>query len=70
MEKIMQKTNTSVAIGGWPLRNLRLDDDIDLLVDSKEELQQLAERLEKTAAGYNGMENSSDYNKIHVNSSK
>ena len=48
----------SVSITGRPLCNLRFADYIDLLRDS-EELQQLTERPEKTAARY-GMEINSD----------
>ena len=48
-----------MPIGGGPLCKLQYTDDIDLLGGSKEELQQLAERLEKTAANY-VMEISSD----------
>ena len=48
---------------------MRFADDIDLLGGGKEELQQLTERLEKTAADY-GMEISSDKSKILVNSVK
>ena len=59
---------SSVSIRGRPLCNLRLADGIDLLGDS-EELQQLTEILEKTAAGY-GMETSSDKSNIHINSIK
>ena len=53
---------SSVFIGGRSLCNLRFTDDIDLL-GSSEELQQLTERLEKTAAGY-GMEIGCDRRKI------
>ena len=35
-----------------PLCTLRFADDIDLLGGSQEELQQITERLEKTAARY------------------
>ena len=49
---------TSASIEERPICNLRFADDINLLGGSEEELQQLAERLEKTAAGY-GMEISS-----------
>ena len=48
-----------VSIGARPLCNLRFANDIDLLGGSEEELQQFAERLEKTAADY-GVEISSD----------
>ena len=47
--------------------NLWFADDIDRLGSNEEELQQLAERLEKTAAGY-GMKISSDKSKILVSS--
>ena len=60
---------SSVSIGRQPLCNLRLADDIDLLGGREEQLQQLTERLEKTAAGC-GMEISSDKSKILVNSIK
>ena len=50
------------SIGGRPLCNLQFVDDIDLLWSSEEELQQINEKLEKTAAGY-GMEISSDKSK-------
>ena len=58
-----------MSIGGWPLCNLQFADDFDMLGGSEEELQQLAERLEKTVAGY-GMEISSDKSKILDNSIK
>ena len=57
-----------VRMGGRPLCNLWFADDIDLLGGS-EELQQLTERLEKTAAGYD-MEISYDKSTILVNSTK
>ena len=60
---------SSVSIGGLPLCNLRFADDIDLLGCSEEELQQLSERSDKTAAGY-GTEISSDKSKIHDHSIK
>ena len=45
----------SVSIGGRPITNLRLADDIDGLAGSEEELRQLVERLVKTSDDY-GME--------------
>ena len=50
-----------VPIRGRPLCNLQFADDTDLLEGSEQELQQLTEGLEKTAAGY-GMEISSEKN--------
>ena len=60
---------SSMSTGERPLCNLPSADDIDLLGGHKKELQQLTDRLEKTAAGY-GMEISSDKGKILVNSIK
>ena len=58
-----------MSIGGRPPCNLRFADDIDLLGSREEELQQLTQRLEETAAEYR-MEISSDKSKILVNSIK
>ena len=41
---------SSVCIGGRPLCNLLFADGINLLGSSEEELQQLTQRLEETAA--------------------
>ena len=60
---------SSLSIGGRPLCNLRFADDIDLLGSSVEELQQLTQRLEETAAEH-GMEISSDKSKLLANSIK
>ena len=60
---------SSVSIGGRSLCHLRFADDIDLLGNIKEELQQVTQRLEETAAEY-GMEISSNKSKILVNSIK
>ena len=59
----------SLSMGGRPLCNLRFATDIDLLGGREEELQQLTDRLEKTAAEC-GMEISSDKRKIPINSIK
>ena len=59
-----------MVIHQWPTAlQLVVADDIDLLGGSEEELQHLAKRLEKTAAGY-GMKISSNKSKILVNSVK
>ena len=66
--EIIDTQLSKVPIGGLPLYNLRFADNIDLLGGRREEeLRQLTERLEKTAAGYS-MEISSDKCKIIVNS--
>ena len=73
MQYEMQKKTdiplTPVSIERRPLCDLQLADDIDLLEGSEEELQQLTERLEKTAASY-GVEINSYKSKILVNSIK
>ena len=43
---------TRSSIAGCLLCNLQFADDIDLLGGSEEEVQQLTERLKKTAAGW------------------
>ena len=49
----MQGTlHTSISIGGQPLCNLRFADDIDLTGGSEAELQDLTNRLERTAGAY------------------
>ena len=60
---------SSMSTAGRPLCHLRFADDLDRLVSGKEELQQLTERLDETAAEY-GMEISSENSKILVNSIK
>ena len=60
---------SSVSIRGRPLCDLRFADDVDPLGSREEELQQLTQRLEETAAEY-GMEISSEKSKILVNSIK
>ena len=58
-----------MSIAGQQLCNSHFADDIDLLEGNEEELQQLTERLDKTAACY-GMEINSDKSKILVISIK
>ena len=43
---------SSLSVGGRPLCNFRFADDIDLFGGTEGELQQLIERLGKTATGY------------------
>ena len=57
---------SSMSIGGRPLCNLRFADHINLQRCSEEELQQLTERLGKTAGGC-GVQISSNNSKIPVN---
>ena len=51
MQEKIDAPLSSMSIGGRPLCNLQIADDIDLLGGS-EEFQQLTERREKTGAGY------------------
>ena len=67
LQKKLSPRCRHLSIGERLLSNLQFVDDIDLLGCSEEELQQLTERLEKTAAGY-GVEIISDKSKILVNS--
>ena len=72
MQYKAEETDTpvsSVAIGGRPLCNLRFANDINLLGNSVEDLQQLTQSREETAAEY-GMEISFNKSKILVNSIK
>ena len=69
MHKNLATQYRQVSIGGRPLCNLRFTDDIDHLGGSEEELQELTEIWEKTAAGYD-LDIRSDKSKILVNSIK
>ena len=60
---------SSVSSGGRQLCNLWFADDINLLGNSEEDLQQLTQRLEETAAEY-GMKMSFNKSKILVSSIK
>ena len=68
IQKKVQK-KSSVSIGGRLLCKLWFADDINLLGGSEEELQQLTERLDKTATDY-GMAIGSDKSKILIYSIK
>ena len=71
LEKIMRETlhnfNSTISIGGRTLSNLRFADDIDLMGGSKEELQELTDRLTERSGKY-GMEVSSEKSKVMKNS--
>ena len=70
LERIIQDSledqSSSRAIGGRKINNLRLADNIDLIADSKSELQILTDSLEKASTAY-GMEISHEKSKILVN---
>ena len=71
LEQIMNETlhehHTSISINGRPICNLRFADDIDLMAGSKQELQELTDRLSNRAGAY-GMEVSTEKSKVMVNS--
>jgi len=67
MTETLQNHHTSISIGGRPLCNLRFADDIDLMGGSKQELQNLTDRLSDRVSAY-GMEVSTKKSKIMVNS--
>jgi hypothetical protein len=59
--------HSTISIGGKIISNLRFANDIDLMGGSKEELQDLTNRLEGRA-GAHGMEVSTEKSKIMVKS--
>ena len=71
LERIMQETlhdhTTTISIGGRPICNLHFADDINLMVGSNSELQELTNKLIATAGAY-GMEISTAKSKVMVNS--
>ena len=71
LENIMRETlhnfKSTISIGGRIISNLRFADDIDLMGGSKDELQELTDRLSNSAREY-GMEISSEKSKVMVNS--
>ena len=69
-EKIMQETlhdhHISMSIGGRPIRNLRLADEIDFMGGSNGELQDLTNRLVDRARAH-GMEVTTENRKVTTN---
>ena len=71
LERIMQETlhnhTTTISIGDRPICNLHFTDNINLMVGSNSELQELTNKLITTADAY-GMEISTVKSKVMVNS--
>ena len=67
MTETLQNHQSTISIGGRSLCNLRFADDIDLMGGSKQELQNLTNRLSERANAY-GMEVSTEKSKVMVNS--
>ena len=66
MTDVFEDHEGTVSIGGRPITNLRLADDIDGLAEEEEELANLVERLDKASTAY-GMEISAEKTKLMTN---
>jgi hypothetical protein len=51
MRLAKEGNETGVSLNGRPLNNLRFADDIDLMANTREELQDLTNRVDRTIAG-------------------
>ena len=69
MQETLHDHTTTISIGGRPICNLHFADDIDLMVGSNSELQELTNKLIATASAYE-MEISTAKSKVMVNSTK
>ena len=69
MQETLHDHHTSISIGGRPICNLQITDNIDLLGGSNGELQDLTNRLVDRVTAY-GMEVSTEKSKIMANSTK
>ena len=67
MQETLQDHTTTISIGGRPICNLHFADNIDPMVGSNSELQELTNKLIATASAY-GMEISTVKSKVMVNS--
>lgn len=67
MRETLQDFESTISIEGRIINNLRFADDIDLMGGSNSELQDLTNRLARSAGAY-GMEISSEKSKVMVNS--
>ena len=59
MSETQSNYSSSISVGGRPLWNLKFADDIDLLAGTNEELQELTDKLSRSATRY-GMEISTE----------
>ena len=67
MQETFHDHTTTISISDRPICNLHFADDIDLMVGSNSELQELTNKLVATATAY-GMEISTGKSKVMVNS--
>ena len=67
MPETLHDYTTTISISGIPICNLCFADDIDLIVGSNSELQELTNKFIVTASAY-GMEISTVKSKVMVNS--
>ena len=67
MQETLHDHTTTISIGGRPTCNLCFKEDIDLMVGSNSELQELTNKLIATTSTY-GMEISTVKSKVMVNS--
>ena len=63
MQETFHDHHTSISIGGRPICNLRVTDDIDLMGGSNGELKDITNRFVDRATAY-GVEVSTEKNKI------
>ena len=69
MSDALEEHDGKVSIGGRNITNLRFADDIDALAEEEQELEALAESLDKTCTRYK-MEISAEKTKLTTNSAK
>ena len=69
LERIMSEHDGKVSIGGRNITSLRFADDIDALAEEEQELEALAESLDKTCTRYK-MEISAEKTKLMTNGIK
>ena len=67
MSEVQDNLTPSISIGVRPVWNLKFADDIDLIVGTNTEFQDMTNQLSKCARRY-GMEISSEKSKVMVNS--
>ena len=66
MSDVLEEHEGTVSIAGRTITNLRFADDIDGLVGSEQELEQLVELIDQTSKAY-GMEINAEKTKLMTN---
>ena len=67
MSEALEENDGKISIGGRTITNLRFADDIDVLAEEEQELESLAESLDKTSIK-DKMEISAEKTKLTTNS--